>query len=79
LDIKIAFLRGELHEEIFLHQLKGFIELRKEHLLCELKKALYVKQNSYFKHGSYRKLTCGSKTKLPKDVIMAKPCIIYKN
>jgi hypothetical protein len=36
-----AFLHGELHEQIFMHQPKGFVEPRKEQLFCKLKKALY--------------------------------------
>ncbi len=41
LDVKITFLHGELHEQIFMHQPKGFVEPRKEQLFCKLKKALY--------------------------------------
>jgi len=41
LDVKTMFLHGELHEQIFRHQLKGFIKPWKEHLFCKLKKALY--------------------------------------
>jgi hypothetical protein len=41
LDVKIAFLHGELHEQIFMHHQEGFVEPRKEHLFCKLKKALY--------------------------------------
>jgi hypothetical protein len=40
-DIKTMFLHGELHEQIFRHQLKGFIKPWKEDLFCKLKKALY--------------------------------------
>lgn len=41
LDVKIAFLHGELHEQTFMHQPESFVEPRKEHLFCKLKKALY--------------------------------------
>jgi hypothetical protein len=37
LDVKIAFLHGELHEQIFMHHQEGFVEPRKEHLFCKLK------------------------------------------
>jgi hypothetical protein len=40
-DVKTMFLHGELHEQIFKHQLKGFVKPWKEHLFCKLKKALY--------------------------------------
>ena len=41
LDVNIAFLHGELKEEIYMEQLKGFIEKGKEYLICRLKKSLY--------------------------------------
>lgn len=41
LDVKSAFLNGELKEEVYLEQPKGFVQKGKEHLLCRLKKELY--------------------------------------
>eukprot|EP00253_Pinus_taeda_P002810 PITA_02810 len=41
LDVKSAFLNGELKEEIYLVQPKGFVKKGQEHLVCRLKKALY--------------------------------------
>ena len=41
LDVKTAFLHGELEEEIYMKQPKGIIVPGKEHLVCRLKKALY--------------------------------------
>ena len=41
LDVKSAFLNGELKEEVYLEQLEGFVQKGKEHLVCRLKKALY--------------------------------------
>ena len=40
LDIKTAFLYGELNEEIYLEQPEGFITLGQEKLVCRLHKCL---------------------------------------
>ena len=40
LDVKIAFLHGDLEEKILMTQPKGFEEPEKEHLVCLLKKIL---------------------------------------
>ena len=34
MDIKTAFLNGELTEEVFIKQPKGFVEEGKENLIC---------------------------------------------
>ena len=41
LDVKCAFLNGELKEEVYLVQLEGFVKKGHEHLVWMLKKALY--------------------------------------
>lgn len=41
LDVKTAFLHGDLEEEIYMEQPEGFQEKEKEHLICKLKKSLY--------------------------------------
>ena len=41
LDVKIGFLHGDLDEEIFMMQLKGFKVKGKKNMVCKLKKSLY--------------------------------------
>jgi len=41
LDVKSTFLNGDLKEEIYLVQPKGFVKKVQEHLLCKLKMTLY--------------------------------------
>ena len=41
LDVKSAFLNGDLDVEIFMNQLEGFIVEGKESFVCKLKKSLY--------------------------------------
>ena len=47
MDVKIAFLNGELEEEIYTEQLKGYITNDQERKVCKLKKSIYrLKQSS---------------------------------
>ena len=41
LDVNVAFLHGDLEEEIYMDQLEGFEVKGKENLFCKLKKSLY--------------------------------------
>ena len=41
LDVKTAFLPGDLEEEIYMVQLEGFEVKGKEHMMCRLNKSLY--------------------------------------
>jgi len=41
IDVKIAFLHDDLEEEIYMSQLIGFKNARKENMVCKSKKALY--------------------------------------
>jgi hypothetical protein len=41
LDVKAAFLHGELEEDIYMDQPKWFIVHGKEKYVCKLKRSLY--------------------------------------
>ena len=41
LDVKTAFLHGELEEDIYMDQPEGFVISEKENLVCRLKKYIY--------------------------------------
>ena len=41
MDVKTAFLHGDLEEEIYITQPDGFKIARKENWVCKLKKSLY--------------------------------------
>lgn len=41
LDVKSAFLNGDLKEEVYLIQPDGFVKKGEEHLVCRLNKSLY--------------------------------------
>ena len=41
MDVKTAFLHGELEEDIYLQQSEGFTASRKEDYVCLLKRSLY--------------------------------------
>jgi len=56
LDVKTVFLHGELEEDIYMNQPKGFVIPGKENLMCRLKKSLYgLKQSP---SNGTRGLTC---------------------
>ena len=41
MDVKTAFLHGDLEEEIYMKQPEGFVVKGKKELVCKLKKSLY--------------------------------------
>ncbi|KAL0540172.1 hypothetical protein IC582_024402 [Cucumis melo] len=47
IDVKTAFLNGNLDEEVFMDQSEGFMVEGKEHMVCKLKRSIYgLKQAS---------------------------------
>jgi len=41
MDVKTAFLNGELDVVIYMEQPEGFVQKGREHLVCKLRKTLY--------------------------------------
>ena len=41
LDVKTTFLHGDLEEDLYMIQSKGFIVQGHENLVCKLRKSLY--------------------------------------
>ena len=47
MNVKTAFLNGNLDEKIYMLQLKGFVAKNQEHMVCKLKRFIYgLKQTS---------------------------------
>ena len=76
LDVKTAFLHGDLQEEIYMDQPEGFEVKGKEHMVCKLKKSLYgLKQAPrqwYKKFDSFMVSHSFQRT-------AADPCVYFKS
>ena len=47
MDVKTAFLNGDIYEDVYMDQPDGFKEEGKEHLVCKLQRSIYgLKQAS---------------------------------
>ena len=47
MDVNTTFLNGDLEEEVYMDQSKGFVSTRRENLVCKLKRSIYgLKQTS---------------------------------
>ena len=47
MDVKTVFLNGNLEEELYMMQPKGFIAKNQKHMVCKLKRSIYgLKQAS---------------------------------
>ncbi|GKD54815.1 retrovirus-related pol polyprotein from transposon TNT 1-94 [Tanacetum coccineum] len=75
LDVKTAFLHGNIEEEIYMLQPEGFKQKGKENLVCRLNKSLY---------GLKQVLRCSYKTfdsfirSLEYNRLHADPCVYFK-
>ena len=48
IDVKTAFLNGDIQDEVYIKQPEGFSSSEGEHLVCKLNKSIYgLKQASY--------------------------------
>jgi Reverse transcriptase (RNA-dependent DNA polymerase) len=55
IDIKGAYLNGELEEEVYMHQPEGFIQRGNENLVCKLIKSIYrLKQSGRVWHQTLK-------------------------
>ena len=71
MDVKTAFLNGDLEEEIYLEQPEGFIVLGQEQKVCRLIKSLYgLKQAPKQWHANSTKSCCRMVSRLISAIIV---------
>ncbi len=49
LDVTTAFLNGKLEEVVYMRQPEGFVDEGSEHLVCRLKRNIYIWSETVFK------------------------------
>uniref|UniRef100_A0A2N9GKI3 Integrase catalytic domain-containing protein n=1 Tax=Fagus sylvatica TaxID=28930 RepID=A0A2N9GKI3_FAGSY len=64
LDVKTAFLHGNLEEEIFMEQPEGFKQPGTENLVCRLKKSLYGLKLKSLLHKEFEMKDLGAAKKI---------------
>ena len=47
MDIKTAFLNGNLEDNVYMEKPVGFTKETKEHMVCKLKKPIYGLKQTY--------------------------------
>ena len=76
MDVKTAFLNGELEEEIYMDQPEGFVIPGQEHKVCKLDKSLYgLKQAPKQWHEKFDNLVISHGFKVNES----DKCIYYKS
>ncbi|KAL3537809.1 hypothetical protein ACH5RR_001175 [Cinchona calisaya] len=75
MDVKIAFLNGDLEEEIYMDQPQGFIQPGLENKVCKLIKSLYgLKQTPKQWHEKFDKCMILNNFRINEN----DKCIYYK-
>ena len=65
MDVKTAFLNGELDEEVYMNKPEGYVMLGNEHKVCKLVKSLYgLKQAPKQWHQKFYEVILSSGFKL---------------
>ena len=77
MDVKSTFLNGDLKEEVYMEQPKGFDLAEGKYLVCKLKKALYglkqaprawyAKLDHYLQQEGFKKGVAGSNLYMKMD------------
>lgn len=76
LDIKTAFLYGDLEEELYMEQPEGFIDHTKASAVCKLKKCIYgLKQAPRAWHGKFNNFLL----KFGLTQSQADSCILFRH
>jgi hypothetical protein len=83
MNVKIRFLHGDLEEEMYMKQPKGFVVKGKKYLMCKLKRSLYGLNQSprmWYQNFNTYILSLGSVRRKVDHCIYSKEecgCFIY--